>query len=227
MENHNSILLRVYRVFYQNIPTFKNCLLSGLKYNSTWFVQGRPRVIKRKWYDRLLRGLKGGKIIIGNDFKCNNTITSNSIGLIQPCVFNISMESAVIKIGNNVGISGATINAALSVEIEDNVSIGSGCLITDTDSHPLDYEARIQDDNTKTLASPIVLKEGCFIGARSIILKGVTIGEHSIIGAGSVVTKPIPANCIACGNPARVVKSINNTFVSPLLPQIVTDGAEP
>lgn len=206
MERHYRVLFRVYRIIYQNIPTFVNCLLSGLKYNSSWIVQGCPRVINRKWYDRILRGLKGGKIIIGDDFKCNNTITSNSIGLIQPCVFNISMEEAVIKIGNNVGISGSTINAASSIEIEDNVSIGSGCLITDTDSHPLDYEARIQDDNTKTHASPIVLKEGCFIGARSIVLKGVTVGEHSIIGAGSVVTKSIPANCIACGNPARVVK---------------------
>ena len=84
------------------------------------------------------------------------------------------------------------------------------CIITDTDSHPVDYDARIADQKEKVHTAPVHIGEGVFVGARSIILKGVTIGAHSIIGAGSVVSCDIPAGCIACGNPARVIKKDDN-----------------
>lgn len=151
---------------------------------------------------------KGGRLVIGESFICNNKVNSNSIGTIQPCVFNIAIDGSFIKIGNNVGISGSTINSATSVIIDDNVTIGSGCLITDTDSHPLLYEDRLADDMSKTKTSPVHVGEGAFIGARSIIMKGVIIGKHSIIGAGSVVTKSVPDNVVACGNPAEIVRSL-------------------
>ena len=156
-----------------------------------------------------MTGEKNGRLVIGKNFKCNNKIKSNSIGLIQPCVFNIATAGAEIVIGNNVGISGSTINATKSIKIGNNVLIGSGCLITDTDSHPIDWQDRINDNNEKTASSPIVIEENVFIGARSIILKGVTIGMNSVIGSGSVVAKSIPANCIAGGNPAKVIKYLN------------------
>lgn len=202
------LLFAIYKFLWVQIPTFFNCLLSGLKYDRTWKLVGRPKIIRRTWYEKLLAGHKGGTLTIGNNFHCNNTVTSNTIGLIQPCVFNIAIDGSAIAIGNNVGISGATINAANQITIEDNVAIGSGCIITDTDSHPIDYEARMADDNSKTKTAPIIIKEGAFIGARCIVMKGVTIGAHSVIGAGSVVTKSIPDNCIACGNPAKVVKQL-------------------
>ena len=78
-----------------------------------------------------------GTLTIGSHFKCNNRKKSNSIGLIQPCVFNISILGSLLTIGNNVGISGSSISATTSVTIGDNVLIGSGCLITDTDAHPI------------------------------------------------------------------------------------------
>lgn len=202
------ILFTIYKLFCIQLPTWINCLRSGLPYDSTWKVVGKPYIIKRKWYEKLFAHHYGGMLTIGKNFSCNNKVNSNSIGLIQPCVFNIAIDGSSISIGNNVGISGATINAASSIVIEDHVAIGSGCLITDTDSHPIEYSARIADDNTKTKSAPIVIEEGVFIGARSIIMKGVKIGRHSVIGAGSVVTKSIPANCIACGNPAKVIKSL-------------------
>ena len=92
--------------------------------------------------------------------------------------------------------------------IGNNVLIGSGCLISDTDSHPIDWEDRFYDRNEKTRKAPIVIKDNAFIGARSIILKGVTIGEGAVIGAGSVVSKDVPHYSIVCGNPARVVKTL-------------------
>lgn len=203
-----SFLYNCYLFLWVKMPSWFYCLLSGLSFDSSWSVKGRIRVIKRKWYDRLFRGIRGGAIQIGKDFKCNNKICSNSLGLIQPCVFNISEVDSKIVIGNNVGISGSTLNARIKIVIEDNVLVGSGCLITDTDSHPLEYSSRLTDNKEMIKSSPILIKEGAFIGARSIILKGVTIGAHSIVGAGSVVSSSIPDNCIACGNPARVIKVI-------------------
>lgn len=95
-----------------------------------------------------------------------------------------------------------------SVTIGDNVKVGACVLITDTDSHPMNYEVR-RTSNYGTKSAPIVIEDDVWVDAHSIILKGVTIGARSIIGAGSVVTKSIPADCVAAGNPCKVIKSIN------------------
>ena len=125
-------LYKIYHFLYELIPTCINCKMSGLPFDPTWVIKGKPRIITRKWYDRFFRHLYGGKLIIGKGFHCNNNVTSNTIGLIQPCVFNIAQPDCVLKIGNNVGISGSSICASRSVTIGDNVLIGSGCIITDT-----------------------------------------------------------------------------------------------
>lgn len=80
-------------------------------------------------------------------------------------------------------------------------------LITDTDAHPMDYVAR-RSSNDGTKSAPVVIEDDVWVGAHCIILKGVTIGARSIIGAGRVVTKNIPADCVAAGNPCRVIKNL-------------------
>ena len=204
-----SIFKKTYKIFIEILPTLYNSMRSGIPFDSTHRIAGKIRLIKKGWLLRILTKTTNGSLTIGNGFKCNNKVTSNSIGLIQPCVFNIATEGAEIVIGNNVGISGSTINATKSIKIGNNVLVGSGCLITDTDSHPINWQDRINNLNEKTESSPIVIEDNVFIGARSIILKGVTIGKNSVIGAGSVVTKSIPENCIAGGNPAKVIKYLN------------------
>lgn len=150
---------------------------------------------------------KWGGVKIGKFFKCFNKVDSNSLGLIQPCLFNIVFRGKSITIGDNVGISGATLCAVEDIHIGNNVMIGSGVIITTTDSHPLHWEARRL--NTEPPASaPVIIGDDVFIGARAIILKGVTIGDGAVIGAGSVVTKSIPPRVIAAGNPARIIKEI-------------------
>lgn len=94
-----------------------------------------------------------------------------------------------------------------SLTIGNNVNIGGNVLLIDTDCHPIDYELRrVSTKGTKF--APIVVEDDVWIGAQSIILKGVTIGARSVIAAGSVVTKSVPANCIAGGNPCRVIREI-------------------
>ena len=115
---------------------------------------------------------------------------------------------ATLTIGNNVGMSSTRLWIHESARIGNNVKIGGCVLITDTDAHPMDYMAR-RSSNEGTKSAPVVIEDDVWIGAHCIILKGVTIGARSVIGAGSVVTKSIPADCVAAGNPCRVIKIIN------------------
>lgn len=203
------IIKSLYNLIFSILPSLFYQSISGLKLNTTNRLVGGLKIIKKNKLICLLTKTKNGELIIGNDFKCNNKIRSNSIGLIQPCIFNISTTSSKIIIGNNVGISGSSINATTTVTIEDNVLIGSGCLISDTDSHPLLWDDRLYNNNDKTSKAPITIKKNAFIGARCIILKGVTIGEGAVVGAGSVVSKDVPPYTVVCGNPAKIVKTLN------------------
>lgn len=146
-----------------------------------------------------------GKITIGNDFRCNSSQRSNPVGGPYQSVL-YALNGAEIRIGNNVGISGTAIIARNLISIEDDVLIGSGTCIYDNDFHSLKYDSR--NDVSQIKSAPVYIKKGAFIGARTIILKGVTIGNKSVIGAGSVVTKSIPDNQVWAGNPARYIKTI-------------------
>lgn len=150
----------------------------------------------------------GTRISIGDNFYFSsgdavNPMTSNLQGAIY------LENGASLKIGNNVGMSSTRMWVHDSVTIGNNVKIGACVLITDTDAHPLDYLAR-RSSNEGTKSAPIVIEDDVWVGAHSIILKGVTIGARSIIGAGSVVTRSIPADCVAAGNPCKVIKIRND-----------------
>lgn len=109
-----------------------------------------------------------------------------------------------------MGISQAALICHQSITIGNNVKIGGGVMIYDTDFHSLDSNVR-KDANLDLLSKvkqPVIIANNVFIGARSIVLKGVSIGENSIVGAGSVVTKSIPANQIWAGNPAKFIRNL-------------------
>lgn len=148
---------------------------------------------------------RSGRLMLGNNVKINSCRYANPLG--DKMVFEISKD-AVVRIGNNVGISGTTIKAFCDITIEDEVLIGAGCLIMDTDSHPLEFDRRYQKYDKMEFTKAIIIKRGAFIGARTIILKGVTIGEKSVIAAGSVVTKSIPDNELWGGSPAMFIKKL-------------------
>lgn len=129
-----------------------------------------------------------------------NALCANRRGMIY------ATENATITIGNNVGMSSTVLWAHKSITIGDHVKIGGNCILIDTDSHNKDYMIRRGQYTDWGVAEPIVIEDDVFIGMNCIILKGVTIGARSIIAAGSVVTKNIPADCIAAGNPAKVIR---------------------
>jgi len=188
--------LRAYFYIYWNRLFF---LSSGVKF-------GRNMHVYNKFY---LQKSTSAKISIGNNFEFSSGEAFNPLCRnIRGCIY--ASKNACIHIGNNVGISSACIWASEGIIIKNNVKIGGGSILIDTDAHSLDYMQRrhYSTDLSNTKSCAIVIEDDVLIGTNCIILKGVTIGAHSIIGAGSVVTKSIPSDCIAAGNPAKIVKHL-------------------
>jgi galactoside O-acetyltransferase len=151
-----------------------------------------------------------------------------SIGTDSIVAGNFIFESSEgqVKIGNHSYVGGGTFISRSSIEIGNYVTIAWGGTFYDHDSHSLDYMKRRQDiddeledirngrnfitnkDWSGVNSKPIKICNDAWIGMNVIILKGVTIGEGAIVGAGSVVTKDIPAWTVVAGNPARVVKEL-------------------
>lgn len=188
-----------------------------------------PALVRMRFYPMLNRALLKKKgAVLGRNVqipgKLNLVISGNNdIGIgdnfyfssgngVNPIASNLQgaiylENGASLKIGNNVGMSSTRLWIHESARIGNNVKIGGCVLITDTDAHPMDYMAR-RSSNEGTKSAPVVIEDDVWVGAHCIILKGVTIGARSIIGAGSVVTKSIPADCVAAGNPCKVIKNL-------------------
>lgn len=131
-----------------------------------------------------------------------------------------------IKVGSRSSIGGGTI-----IEACDQVTIGDDCLVSyevivqDHNSHPLAWADRQNDvldwiadrkNWSNVLSAPVVIGPKCWVGARSIVLKGVHLGEGTVVGAGSVVTKSFPPYSLIAGNPARLIRSLDACSTSPV-----------
>lgn len=148
----------------------------------------------------------GSQIRLGDRVILRSTSCGNSLGVNHRVILRTQREGAIIEIGNRVGISGGAICARKRVSIGDDVLIGSNVVIADNDFHPIDYNARKDMNDDAIEVKDVIISNGVWIGADVYVCKGVTIGEHSVIGARSVVTRSIPANCVAAGIPAKIVR---------------------
>ena len=121
-------------------------------------------------------------------------------------------DGSTLSIGDYSGMTNTILLCKECISIGSYVNIGNGTIVMDTDLHSLDWQTRCdrQADPDNSNSRPVNICDYVFIGARCIILKGVTIGEKSIVAAGSVVTKDIPSGEIWGGNPARFIKKIEN-----------------
>ena len=148
----------------------------------------------------------------------NNSIIS--------CKITFESKEGEVIVGNNSFLGSSHLICRNKIIIEDNVFMAWGCTIYDHNSHSLDYRDRendilqqledlnngenfVKNKNWDVVDSkPIIIKSNSWIGMNCIILKGVTIGEGAIVGAGSVVTKNIADWTVVAGNPARVIKTL-------------------
>lgn len=147
-----------------------------------------------------------GKLDIGANTVINSGRISNPVGGCQTTFYIIN--NAQVKIGENCGISNSTICAAKGIVIGNRSIIGGNCCLYDTDFHSIDYLERRNKPDKGIKTASICIGEDVFIGANSMILKGITIGDRSIVAAGSVVTRDIPADQLWGGNPAKKIRDL-------------------
>lgn len=172
----------------------------GVKYGK------RLRILNRVY----LKISRGGVLSIGDNFVFTSDDAINPLSRnLRGCI--MVPEGGIISIGDHVGMSSVSLRCHKRITIGNYVQIGADTIIMDSDAHSLNYKDRKVGtiDMQHKIDKPIVIEDDVLIGARCIILKGVTIGARSIIGSGSVVTKSIPADCIAAGNPCKVIRYIN------------------
>lgn len=166
-----------------------------ITYGKNLNLYGIPVIVKNK----------AASISIGENCHIKSAFLSNLLGLYQRTII-CARGKGIIELGNDVGISGATIYARAKISIGDKCIIGGNVKILDNDFHPADPVIRERTPSESYGAAPIIIGRNVFIGCNSLILKGSRIGDNSVIGAGSVVSGIIPPNCMAAGNPAKIVK---------------------
>jgi maltose O-acetyltransferase len=128
----------------------------------------------------------------------------------KPIYISLSQPEARLTIENNVFINyGTEISLVKEVFIGAYSAISIDCLIYDTDWH------RIDGLSLAAPAAPTRIGRGVWLGARVMVLKGVTIGDNTVVAANSVVTRDLPNNVLAGGNPARVIRPIERSRYSP------------
>jgi acetyltransferase-like isoleucine patch superfamily enzyme len=149
-----------------------------------------------------LRLVRGSKVEIGNDVTLNSMRRFNPLAPARRLAIVTNTPEAYVKIGDRAGLSNCVISCFDRITIGPDTMLGAECMIIDSDFHGLPL---LQGKPTRT--APVEIGWRVFIGARSIVLKGVRIGDGAVIGAGSVVCSDIPPGCVAAGNPARVVRS--------------------
>ena len=178
----------------------------------TWQV-GRTRIF---WGWRL--NALGSRSVLGRSLQVNNPrvvaigsrITiSNQFILADLCPGMKEVPKIIIGDGCII-LYRFQCNAAQSVRIGQNVLIASNVLITDSD-HVIEPGGVPVTKNCKFITRPVLIEDNCWLGQNAVILKGVTIGHDSIVGANSVVTHDVPPCSVVAGNPARIIKKLENS----------------
>ena len=180
--------------------------MTKVEYGKYLLLKGVPIIFNKS----------GAKLKIGENVTIKSSFLSNLVGLYSRTIVVTRAPGAVIEIGDNVGISGATIYARKGIYIGENTCIGGNCKILDNDFHPIDMEDRIRllndvhgGDSNLIPTREIHIGKNCFLGCNSIILKGTVLGDGCVVGAGAVVSGKFEDNCVIAGNPAKVIKRLD------------------
>jgi maltose O-acetyltransferase len=148
-----------------------------------------------------------GSIIFGNNVTLGYMTSPNIFD--GSCYIEARQKSATIIFEDNIKIN----NNFIAICEKSKIHIGKNCLIGhnveiyDSDFHNINPNRRLENSNT---CKEVFIGENVFIGANVKILKGVTIGKNSVVALGSIVSRSFPENVIIGGNPARILKNIND-----------------
>jgi acetyltransferase-like isoleucine patch superfamily enzyme len=175
--------------FIVKFPIYLKLYINKVEFNST--VRGNAFYINNK-----------GRIILGE----NAYLHSFSDGTSFRTALSTYYPDAIIKLGKNCIISGAVLHCNERIEFGDYSMIGQGSIVIDNNSHKISLNNAERWE--KPESKPVIIKNNVWIGMYCVIMKGVTIGNNSIVAAGSIVTKDIPENCVYGGNPAKLIKEL-------------------
>ena len=170
---------------------------NGVPWGPRWRLHGIP----------ILHRHRRSTLRIGGELGLRSTAASNPLGANHPVILCTWRAGAILEIGDRFGMTGGSICAAEKIVIGNDVNIGANSAVLDTDFHPLHPEARMTAPEDGATA-PVFIEDHVFVGMNCLILKGVRIGQGSVVGAGSVVARDVPPRVIAAGNPAKVIKRI-------------------
>jgi acetyltransferase-like isoleucine patch superfamily enzyme len=171
-----------------------SCAGAGVGWGPGWKLYGLP----------ILQIHRESRVRIGSRLQLRSWRRSNPLGPHHPCILCTWQAGAELVIGDDFGMTGGSIVCAERVTIGNRVFVGCNATITDTDFHPLSPQARSAQPQSGTSA-PILIDDDVFIGMHALVLKGVHLGAGCVVGAGSVVTRDVPAGAVAAGNPARII----------------------
>lgn len=171
--------------------------VNGIPWGQGWRFYGIPIIQKHR----------RSTMRFGDELKLRSALRSNPLAPQHPVFLTTWQPGAVLEVGDDFAMTSGVICAAERITIGRHVMVGANCTIVDTDFHPLDADLRRRVPMAAQTA-PVHIEDDVFIGMHSLILKGVTLGEGSVIGAGSVVTKVVPPHTIAAGNPARIIREL-------------------
>jgi acetyltransferase-like isoleucine patch superfamily enzyme len=178
-----------------------------------WGVQMEPGV--RLIGLPSIRRAPGSRIRIGKNCKLISLFSANSHGVTRACFLSALAPGSQIELGESCGLSGTIIAASERVVLGNRVQCGANTLITDNDAHSLDarirrheIEGTLPRGSKHAVSRPVIIHDDVWLGMGVTVLKGVEIGPRTVVGAGSLVTKSLPADSLAVGSPARVIKSL-------------------
>lgn len=140
-------------------------------------------------------------IVVGAGCRFRSLHASNPSGVNRPCLLTTLAEGALIEVGPNCGFSGTAIACATRITLGEGVRCSPNTWIIDTDGH--------WDDPRSGPNAPITIGSGVWLGANVSVMKGVEIGENTVVAAGSLVSRSLPANVVAAGIPAKVLKVLD------------------
>lgn len=151
----------------------------------------------------------GSVIRMGKNVVLTSDSAVNTAGINHPVIIATYSKDAEVVLEDNVGMSGVSINCVSRCVFKKGTMLGANVNVWDTDFHPIDPQERIhQCSILDAKSSPILLERNVWIGANTTILKGVTIGENTVVGAMSLVNKDLPSNSVCAGNPAKKIRDL-------------------
>lgn len=151
----------------------------------------------------------GSVIRMGKNVVLTSDSETNMAGINHPVIIATYSKNAEVILEDNVGMSGVSINCVTRCVFKEGVMLGANVNVWDTDFHPVNPQNRLHQTSIEDAkSSPVILERNVWIGANTTILKGVTIGENTVVGTMSLVNKDLSSNSLFAGIPVKKIKSL-------------------